>query len=168
MQPSRPCGPQRYTVCWRSLHRLGVRSIQPSSVRSGIAAALAVLCLAAPAAAHSELRSTVPASGARLAQSPASLQLTFNEDVQVTALRLLDADDRPVRVERAAGRDAQRSAQALVPPLAPGPYRVLWAAISADGHPIAGSFRFEVLGAAAGAASGERPARAVPGRTEAR
>ena len=123
--------------------------------------ALGLALAAEPAAAHSELRATVPANGARLAASPPALELTFNEDVQLTALRLLDAADKPIRLERKAAREPRRAERATVPSLTPGAYRVLWAAISADGHPITGSFRFEVAdatGAPAAESAGQRKA----------
>jgi methionine-rich copper-binding protein CopC len=108
-------------------------------------AALVLLVAGGAARAHSELRSTVPTDGARLAQPPAKVELVFNEDVQVTALRLLDASGGAVRLERTAPRGARRSESAALPLLAPGAYRIRWAAISADGHPISGTLRFEVL-----------------------
>lgn len=106
---------------------------------------LALLLLLAPglAAAHSELRGSTPAEGARLTTAPAEFILRFNEPVQVTFLRLLGPTEQPIALRRAndpAPRREERAAPAA--PLPPGALRLEWRAISADGHPIRGTLRF--------------------------
>lgn len=114
------------------------------------AMALAAALLAAPAQAHSELRSTEPPAGARLSHPPAELVLRFNESVQVTSLRLHDAQGRalPLRREGSAAQPAREARAAPLAPLPPGEFRVEWRAISADGHAIGGALRFRVEGPA--------------------
>lgn len=108
---------------------------------------LALLLLAPPALAHSELRATEPPEGAALARPPAEIVLRFNESVQVTAFRLHDAEGRALPLRRdGSPAQAAREARAVPPPdLPPGEFRVEWRAISADGHPIGGTLRFRVL-----------------------
>ena len=108
--------------------------------------AMASIGLPGVALAHSELRSTSPRDGARLAVAPTRIELAFNEDVQVTALRLFDAAGAEILLPRRRAREPRRGDAVELPALAAGGYRVRWAAISADGHPISGTFRFEVSG----------------------
>jgi methionine-rich copper-binding protein CopC len=117
--------------------------------RQAITAAvlLASLGLAGGARAHSELRSSVPANGARLASAPTEITLRFHENAQVTAIRLFAPDGTEVPVRRDRSLPSQPEHKAGLPVLAPGLYRVEWRAISADGHPIGGTIRFTVLGA---------------------
>jgi methionine-rich copper-binding protein CopC len=107
---------------------------------------LLLLLLPLPAVAHSELRGSEPVDGAHLATPPAALILRFNEPVQVTALRLLDASGTSVALRRSA--ETRPAAIARAEPAATlpsGSWRLEWRAISADGHPIRGVLRFTVM-----------------------
>lgn len=112
--------------------------------RRSLLAALTVPAFAGPVAAHSELRASAPASGARLSQAPESVDLTFNEPVQVTALRLYGADGREIPVVRTRELRTTTRYSARLPALDPGGYRVEWRIMSADGHPVGGVIRFQV------------------------
>ncbi len=95
--------------------------------------------------AHSELRGSTPASGARLDASPQDILLRFNEPVQVTSFRLVDGAGRSLPLRRPGGADPAPEARAVpAAPLGTGTYRIEWRAISADGHPIGGMIRFRV------------------------
>jgi methionine-rich copper-binding protein CopC len=107
--------------------------------------AIAVSSLMAGAAlAHSELRNSTPANGARLSSSPAAIVLNFNEPVQVTATRLYRDNGAEITLPRPRAADSVRSLQTAAPPLEPGAYRLEWRIISADGHPVGGVIRFTV------------------------
>lgn len=110
--------------------------------RRGILA-MPVLAMAAPAAAHSELRRSVPAAGAVLEAPPAQIELHFNERVQLTALRLLRPGGAEIPLPRRAIRES-RSETIALPHLPPGEYRAEWRIISADGHPVGGGIPFRV------------------------
>jgi methionine-rich copper-binding protein CopC len=100
-----------------------------------------------PVRAHSELRRAEPAQGAVLAESPTELRLAFNEPVQVTTFRLLDAAGRAVPLRRDGDASPSREERAVpVAPIPSGPWRIEWRAISADGHPIRGTIQFQVQG----------------------
>jgi methionine-rich copper-binding protein CopC len=105
---------------------------------------LAIGLLAAPAHAHSELKRTQPAAGSVLDQSPAEIILQFNERVQVTTFRLLDDQGRRLALKTDGSFDPGQEERAGTPVLAPGRYRIDWAAISADGHPISGQVPFTI------------------------
>lgn len=116
------------------------------AVRRGVLAlvlpALMLAC-AEPAAAHSELRRSVPAPGAVLARAPERIELFFSERVQLTALRLFHQGGREIDLPRRAIRVSDSESIAL-PPLAPGAYRAEWRIISADGHPVGGTIAFRI------------------------
>jgi methionine-rich copper-binding protein CopC len=96
------------------------------------------------AAAHSELRTSSPANGARLSASPSLLELRFNEKVQVTAVRLFDGAGKELAVTRDRSLQENAVYSAQPPSMPPGSYRIEWRAISADGHPVGGAIRFSV------------------------
>ncbi|SDZ01080.1 copper transport protein [Geodermatophilus africanus] len=116
---------------------------------------------APPAAAHAELVSTDPAEGARLAEAPDQVTLTFTEGVSLGAgyARVLDASG-----ERVDAGDATVEGDAVVVPLRAGltddGYLVTYRVVSADSHPISGAFSFvvgdgELLAADAVAGAGD-------------
>jgi copper transport protein len=106
---------------------------------------LAGVATAGPALAHAELVSTDPGEGARLAQPPAQVTLTFNEQVSLSAgyARVLGADGG--RVD--AGTASVNGAVVTVPlrrGLPEGGYLVTYRVVSADSHPVAGAYSFAV------------------------
>lgn len=105
--------------------------------------ALALGLAPGAALAHSRLLASAPAEGEALATPPAAITLRFNEPARLTALRLFAADgaEWPLAVARAT---APEHGAAIERPLAPGAWRLVWRAISADGHEIGGTIRFRV------------------------
>lgn len=103
---------------------------------------LSTVLTASTAAAHNALVSTTPASGATVATMPTEVVLHFDQpsgalgtrvvvlgpagDVAAGGPRLLDDD---VRQPTGPGSPA-------------GTYTVNWRVVSADGHPVQGTFRF--------------------------
>ena len=97
-----------------------------------------------PALAHAVLLDTEPQADAVLDATPASIQLRFNEPVQPVVFRLLDAAGNTL-----VDTDAARAVDSRVElptggDLPEGGYIVTWRVVSADSHPIGGSFRFAV------------------------
>jgi copper transport protein len=114
-----------------------------------LALALAGLAVAAwpatpPAGAHAELVGTAPADGARLDAAPEAVQITFSEDVSATlgAVRVLDRTGS--RVDRGGVEVGGGVVTVALRDLADGAYVVAWRVVSADSHPIHGSFTFTV------------------------
>nr|WP_297426021.1 copper resistance CopC family protein [uncultured Actinotalea sp.] len=99
----------------------------------------------APASAHDRLVGSDPADAAVLEQGPASVVLTFNADQLPVGAAVLVRD--PAGADRADGDpvvDGATVTQALQPGLPAGAYTVQWRSVSGDGHPIEGTFGFEV------------------------
>src|SRR5665213_2683863 len=100
----------------------------------------------ATAFAHAALVRTEPAAGAKLATSPDHLRLVFSEELDPTLAQLSlvsGGGDVTKLVVSGDPRDVY-AIVAHVSPLATGAYRVMWRIVSADGHPVEGSFVFTV------------------------
>jgi methionine-rich copper-binding protein CopC len=124
------------------------------------------LSLASPASAHDELLSTLPADGASVAEAPTEVSLTFGEEAQRlgTAVVVTDAagerlGDGPVVV------DGPLVTQAITPPTVAGEVRVSYRVVSADGHPVTGTFRFTVSTVASPSESPSETAAPSPSET---
>jgi copper resistance protein C len=100
------------------------------------------VALAAPASAHDQLRSTVPADGATVS-APTRVVLTFGEPVLElgTANRVAVTGPEGL-VDGALNVDGATVSTTFDAPLSPGGYRVQWRVASDDGHPVSGSFAF--------------------------
>jgi copper transport protein len=113
--------------------------------------ALMLLLAAAPAAsAHAVLESSAPGDGQVLAagKAPTSVTIAFDEPVEsaLGSVEVVSANGK--RVDLAAGAhpggDGRRVSVALRSGLPAGSYLVLWRVVSADSHPVSGSFTFSV------------------------
>ncbi|MEU2610247.1 copper resistance CopC family protein [Micromonospora sp. NPDC007271] len=140
--------------------------IRRSSSAGLVAAALAGLAVllapASPAAAHNSLLTANPAKNARLAAPPAQITLKFLQklDPAFTTIVLSDADQRKVSTSEPAVTGTTGTVT-ISEPLANGSYTVAYRVVSADGHPVQGSYSFTVADPAASAAA--PTASAAPG-----
>ncbi|WP_081655077.1 copper resistance CopC family protein [Amycolatopsis orientalis] len=119
-----------------------------------------------PAAdAHSFLESSTPAKDSAIATAPAKIVLTFNEplDSGFTELTVVGPDGA-THWESAAATVAGAELSAPVKPLGPaGKYTVDYRIVSADGHPVSGSYSFTLTKPGPGAsAAPASPAPASP------
>lgn len=108
------------------------------------------------ALAHGRLLRSTPSANSRTPSAPREVQLTFSEPVELAVARvqLLGANGRAVALAKPALADAGRTVRAAIPTtLAAGTYTVSWRVAGRDGHPVAGTFRFTVGGAAAAPAA---------------
>jgi copper transport protein len=106
---------------------------------------VALLIPASAASAHAELIATDPADGAVVAKAPDALTMQFSEDVTVRPDGVRVLDGTGARVD--AGTASAEGADVTVPlegTIDDGTYVVAWRAISADGHPVRGSYTFSV------------------------
>jgi methionine-rich copper-binding protein CopC len=102
----------------------------------GLAFAMAVS--AAPALAHSTVKSTAPVSGSILPASPAEVTITFNEPARMTSIVVAEAGKPERKLEFMPGGSATVF-MVHNPNLATGRNEIKWTALSKDGHPISGS-----------------------------
>ncbi|MFF5710231.1 copper resistance protein CopC [Streptomyces sp. NPDC012756] len=116
-----------------------------------LAAALlgTLLAGAAPASAHAALTGSDPKDGAVVAAAPKEVNLTFSEQVAMSAdsIRVLDPAGR--RADTGEIRDlcsgsVVRYGVGLRAGLPDGTYTVAWQAVSSDSHPVAGAFTFSI------------------------
>jgi copper transport protein len=116
---------------------------------AGSVAGLAVLMLfAAPdASAHAVLESSTPTAGTVLREQPDRVELRFDEPVEAAlgAIKVVGGDGS--RVDTATVTrpgSAARVAVGLRTRLSEGSYLVVWRVVSADSHPVHGSFTFAI------------------------
>lgn len=133
-----------------------MRSLARTLFTALLLAGALVLGARGVALAHAALVRAEPAAGSRLARAPARVRLVFSEELEPGLARLTLVGTGGAAALAAA--PDPRDAYAVVAPidehLAPGAYRVLWRVVSADGHPVAGSVGFVVLGAPGSGAAG--------------
>jgi copper transport protein len=118
--------------------------------RLGAVAAVAgiiLLATAAPAWAHAVLQSTDPPKDGVAVQSPSQITLKFNENVEVSfgAIRVYTcAGSRVTTGAPHHGPSSDATVLVGVPKLDPGVYLVAWRVISADSHPVQGTYSFRI------------------------
>ncbi len=110
-------------------------------------AAIFVIAAASPAWAHAILKSSNPPKDQVTATSPSQLSLTFNENVEVSfgAIRVYTCSGS--RITTGAPGHAPNTGHTVVlsvPKLVPGVYLVAWRVISADSHPVSGTYSFRI------------------------
>ena len=113
-----------------------------------------VLGLAGTAYAHLALESSEPAKGDLLTVAPRELRLTFTEEVERAVARILLLGPEGGQVALSPLRTPADSPMVLVAairaPLTAGIHTVEWRVAGADGHPVRGTFSFEIWEGAAG------------------
>ena len=107
-----------------------------------IVAAIGLLSLAGRAEAHAILLGSSPSNGEQVAESPASLRMTFSEPVSAVSVELYASSGTLIPV---GGIEIEGSSVSVgLPELADSGYAASWKAISDDGHPISGTLVFAV------------------------
>jgi len=110
-------------------------------------AGIILIAMAAPAWAHAILISTDPPKDGVAAVTPSQLSLTYNENVEVSfgAIRVYTCAGK--RITTGSPHHAATSDHTValaIPKLANGVYLVSWRVISADSHPVNGTYSFRI------------------------
>jgi methionine-rich copper-binding protein CopC len=95
------------------------------------------------ASAHAHIVSTTPSDGSHLAMAPSDVSLVFSNSILDIGATILVVDS--AGANWASGqmtRDGATATQPVRAGLPAGGYRVRWRVVSADGHPLSGSFEF--------------------------
>ncbi|MGC5333642.1 copper resistance CopC family protein [Micromonospora sp. DT62] len=126
------------------MHTPSRRPTVAALVAAALAAAL-LLVPAAPAAAHNTLRAASPADGDRLTTPPTRVTLEFAQrlDPTFTTIALTDAARRKIPTGGPTV-DGTKGTVTVDETLGEGTYTVVYRIVSADGHPVQGSYRFTV------------------------
>jgi methionine-rich copper-binding protein CopC len=101
---------------------------------------------AATASAHTEVKSTSPASGTTVKKTLARVTVTFTGELRSGTLRVVGPGGKVVSAS-SGGRDPRNTTRLLVGlkrSLKPGSYTAKWAVVAADGHKQSGSFSFKL------------------------
>jgi methionine-rich copper-binding protein CopC len=140
--------------------------MKKSSFAAVVAFAVSLLlgtALAAPALAHTALKSSDPAKNAQV-EAVRKVTLEFTESVRFPAVLVRGADGR--RYE--SGRpevDGAKVIQQVADSIPPGAYTIAWRVVSDDGHPVVGEIPFTVVAPqvpAAAASACATPATGTP------
>ena len=97
-----------------------------------------------PAAAHAVLMKANPAANQQLDATPRELELAFNENVGPVFFKLLDRAGQEVGQPGELRLDGNSVFLPLGQTLPNGTYIVTYRVISADTHPVGGSFAFAI------------------------
>jgi methionine-rich copper-binding protein CopC len=106
-----------------------------------LAASLLVVMGSSPADAHASLVSTSPEDGTRIATAPPSVELTFSEEISEAFVAVTAPDGTKVKTSHAHVSGPQVRAD-LASSDEQGRYTVAYRVVSADGHPVSGTFTF--------------------------
>lgn len=123
---------------------------------SSLGLAALLLALPAPAQAHSVLLGTTPEDEEQLATAPDEVTLLFNEDITALGTEVVvTTEDGEVVSEGEVEIKGPEVIQGLSDSRPAGAYTVTWRAVSADGHPISGTYVFTASEAAGDDSAGE-------------
>ena len=144
-------------IHFAALKFLVANGVHPQMTRFlGVLALGAALVLsAAPALAHSTVKSTVPVSGSVVNRSPESIFINFNEPARMTSVVVAQSGKPDRKLEFTPPSGSTTTIRVPAPTLASGRNEIKWKALSKDGHPISGSIIITVQGGAT--SSGDEP-----------
>lgn len=100
--------------------------------------------------AHTGLVESNPVSESQLSELPGEISLIFDEELliikgkQTNVIELLDENKSSIKLAEPAIAGAKLTAQVLEFGNEPHTYQVNYRVVSADGHPVTGSFQFSV------------------------
>jgi copper transport protein len=96
--------------------------------------------------AHASLLESIPAANAELDQAPSQIALTFSERLEegLFSIKIMDLNQKQVTANKAQINKERTRITLDLPKLDQGSYLVTYHVISADGHPVQGTYLFAV------------------------
>ncbi|NHN29321.1 copper resistance CopC/CopD family protein [Paenibacillus agricola] len=96
--------------------------------------------------AHASLVESIPPANAELEQAPAQIKLTFNERLEegLLSIKVLDMDKKQMTANKAQINKERTQITLDLPQLGHGSYLVTYQVVSADGHPLKGTYLFAI------------------------
>jgi copper transport protein len=117
-----------------------------TAMLAGFVIILIMIGIPQQAEAHASLTNAVPGPNDELQQSPSRIVLTFNERLEEGGfyIKVYDSDQKTVTDNKARMNASLTSMELELPDLRQGSYLVTYHVISADGHPVEGTYLFAV------------------------
>lgn len=117
-------------------------------VKSSVVLTLVLLLvLAFPTAtlAHSKLKTSTPPADAKLTENVSEVSLSFNENIDenLSTIKIKNEQGDVVEVSEVTVSE-NNMVGTLASPLPSGSYTVEWKIVGGDGHPVDGTYNFEV------------------------
>lgn len=97
-----------------------------------------------PVFAHSKANKMEPANGAIISTVPEQLSLTFVKKIRLTKVRMTHADKHSEDLDLGSQKTFLKEFSVPMNDLGSGNYLIEWLGLGDDGHPMKGSFSFEV------------------------
>jgi methionine-rich copper-binding protein CopC len=100
----------------------------------------------AEGALHLRLTKSAPAKDTAVETAPGEIRLWFSlqPEVAVSRIKLTAADGSEIALGKVEAAEENALVAMVEGEMAPGSYEVSWRTSSGDGHPITGTFTFEV------------------------
>lgn len=135
----------------------------PARLTAGLAGVVLALCaVTAPASAHTEVTSTIPADQMVLQRPPDAVVVNLTEPALAMGTQVVVTGPSG-DVQQGSPRLVDRTITQPLQPGAPaGSYTVRWRATSGDGHPVTGTFTFRTTMAGPGEPPAEPALTSAP------
>ncbi len=99
---------------------------------------------ATTAMAHSPLKATTPADGAKVEQTPEELSFDFKGKIRLTRVTVTVADDTDIDLDLSGHKKFATDYALPIEDMGSGVYEVEWRGLGTDGHAQKGTFNFTV------------------------
>lgn len=141
-----------------------VKGVLPRRLVYGLLSGLLLACLPAAALGHAKLDRSQPKANEIVSPAPKLVELWFSEELEHGLNTIEVKDQTGQRVDRGEVvlTEGNKKAQVELGELASGIYTVIWKALSADQHPMRGSFTFTVATPSEGSAAVDPNASQTP------
>jgi copper transport protein len=120
------------------------RSVGAAAIALSMALSPVVSYGAGRALFHATLLRSTPAANSHVAKLPVTIRLVFSEQVvpELSHLTLIGPDAKAIVLPVATDPHDVHTLVGRVGPSPAGQYKVVWHVLSADGHPVGGTFEF--------------------------